>query len=303
MLLVPESHDARARRRSAPTGCRARSPASCTAPSSSPAPATTTACGRRTRCRRSSTGSTRRAGPSARRWSRARARTRASSATARSRTRSSGSSLELEDAEWQERSGYNRDAIAEAERDGDRRDRRSADRSSAGSSTSSAGRSTGAATRPDSSPARRWRRMSADPPPDTVTPHPYPPEDPRTMADPLDKQLVEAVLASRPRRSRRELEEAKLAAMRPRKATARPRPDAEDADDEDARRGRHRPRADEDAEPERRGAVSVEVVSRGGGRGGRHRVVPPGMDAPAKLYARRGRRADGRGARGRCPRT
>ena len=60
---------------SGPTGCRARSPASCTAPSCSPAPATTTASGRRTRCRRSSTGSTTRAGPSARRWSRAPART------------------------------------------------------------------------------------------------------------------------------------------------------------------------------------------------------------------------------------
>ena len=38
------------------------------------------------------------------------------------------------------------------------------------------------------------------------------------MADPLDKQLVEAVLASRPRRTKRELEEAKLASMRPRRA-------------------------------------------------------------------------------------
>ena len=38
------------------------------------------------------------------------------------------------------------------------------------------------------------------------------------MADPLDKQLVEAVLASRPRRTRRELEEARLASMRPRRA-------------------------------------------------------------------------------------
>ena len=40
------------------------------------------------------------------------------------------------------------------------------------------------------------------------------------MADPLDKQLVEAVLSSRPRRTKRELEEAKLATMRPRRAGA-----------------------------------------------------------------------------------
>ena len=51
------------------------------------------------------------------------------------------------------------------------------------------------------------------------------------MADPLDKQLVEAVLSSRPRRTRRELEEAKLASMRPRQDRARRRcgvdPDAD----------------------------------------------------------------------------
>ena len=55
------------------------------------------------------------------------------------------------------------------------------------------------------------------------------------MADPLDKQLVEAVLASRPRRTRRELEEAKLASMRPRRAdgvaAAPPTADADDDDD------------------------------------------------------------------------
>jgi RNA polymerase primary sigma factor len=50
------------------------------------------------------------------------------------------------------------------------------------------------------------------------------------MADPLDKQLVEAVLSSRPRRTRRELEEAKLASMRPRKAGASPIPVDPDAD-------------------------------------------------------------------------
>ena len=38
-------------------------------------------------------------------------------------------------------------------------------------------------------------------------------------ADPLDKQLVEAVL-SRPRRGKAELEEAKLAGLRPSRASA-----------------------------------------------------------------------------------
>ncbi|HEU0244865.1 MAG TPA: hypothetical protein VFQ75_13260, partial [Candidatus Limnocylindrales bacterium] len=59
------------------------------------------------------------------------------------------------------------------------------------------------------------------------------------MADPLDKQLVEAVLSSRPRRTKRELEEAKLATMRPRRpgaavAPVSADPDADlDDDDED----------------------------------------------------------------------
>jgi len=58
------------------------------------------------------------------------------------------------------------------------------------------------------------------------------------MADPLDKQLVEAVLASRPRRTRQDVEEAKLATMRPRRAAMTPvkaprRVVDEDADDKD----------------------------------------------------------------------
>jgi hypothetical protein len=58
-------------------------------------------------------------------------------------------------------------------------------------------------------------------------------------ADPLDKQLVEAVL-SRPRRAKADLEEAKLAGLRP----SRPKAgvavagdDDEDDDDEDLDRG------------------------------------------------------------------
>ena len=51
-------------------------------------------------------------------------------------------------------------------------------------------------------------------------------------ADPLDKQLVEAVL-SRPRRAKADIEEAKLAGLRPRRgaavAVAEPDDDEEDA--------------------------------------------------------------------------
>src|SRR6187431_670785 len=62
-------------------------------------------------------------------------------------------------------------------------------------------------------------------------------------ADPLDKQLVEAVL-SRPRRAKADIEEAKLAGLRPRKApVAVAEPDDDDDDD---------------------GEVSVEVVSEDG---------------------------------------
>jgi RNA polymerase primary sigma factor len=56
------------------------------------------------------------------------------------------------------------------------------------------------------------------------------------MADPLDKQLVEAVLSSRSRRTRQELAEAKLASMRPARAAAPGAVDADvaaDIDDED----------------------------------------------------------------------
>ncbi|HEY7700979.1 MAG TPA: sigma-70 factor domain-containing protein, partial [Candidatus Limnocylindrales bacterium] len=72
--------------------------------------------------------------------------------------------------------------------------------------------------------------------------------------DPLDKQLVEAVL-SRPRRAKADIEEAKLAGMRPRRgATAVAVP--EEDDDEDLDLG---PEAEEDD-----GEVSVEVVSEDG---------------------------------------
>ncbi len=108
------------------------------------------------------------------------------------------------------------------------------------------------------------------------------------MADPLDKQLVEAVLASRPRRTRRELEEAKLASMRPKKAGAASialDPDADpdldlDDDDED----------DEDIDLElvveegvvpRIRELSIEVIEESAVEG----VPVPIGDAPAKLNA------------------
>jgi RNA polymerase primary sigma factor len=81
-------------------------------------------------------------------------------------------------------------------------------------------------------------------------------------ADPLDKQLVEAVL-SRPRRAKADLEEAKLAGLRPprRGAVAVAAPDDEDEDDDD----------DLDLGPEvaaaageEDGEVNVEVVAEDG---------------------------------------
>src|SRR6187402_1441994 len=51
-------------------------------------------------------------------------------------------------------------------------------------------------------------------------------------ADPLDKQLVEAVL-SRPRRAKADLEEAKLAGMRPERGRSVAVADDDDDDDDD----------------------------------------------------------------------
>ena len=116
------------------------------------------------------------------------------------------------------------------------------------------------------------------------------------MADPLDKQLVEAVLASRPRRTRRELEEAKLASMRPRRADGVAAPVSEDVDDEDLDDDDIDLSADEDAEPST-AELCVEIVTEEAVEGADTRG-PAGMDAPAKLDADGGRRADGRGARG-----
>ncbi len=97
------------------------------------------------------------------------------------------------------------------------------------------------------------------------------------MADPLDKQLVEAVLA-RPQRSRRELEEARLASARPRKAPGAVAEEApaidDDADDDDFELSA------EDAEPDAAAVLSVEIVSDEAIEGV---AVPADMDAPAQL--------------------
>ena len=52
------------------------------------------------------------------------------------------------------------------------------------------------------------------------------------MADPLDKQLVEAVL-TRPRRGKADLEEARLASLRPSRTPVAVEEDEDDDEDED----------------------------------------------------------------------
>jgi RNA polymerase primary sigma factor len=97
------------------------------------------------------------------------------------------------------------------------------------------------------------------------------------MADPLDKQLVEAVLA-RPQRSRRELEEARLASARPRKAAggvAEEAPSLEADDDDD-----DFDLSAEDAEPDAAAVLSVEIVSDEAIEGV---TVPADLDAPSQL--------------------
>ncbi|MDP2350063.1 MAG: sigma-70 factor domain-containing protein, partial [Chloroflexota bacterium] len=99
------------------------------------------------------------------------------------------------------------------------------------------------------------------------------------MANPEDNQLIEAVLASRSRRSKRDVEEVKLATMRPKKvvpASAVPAGDADDdPEDEDL------DLEDEGAEPNTR-VLSVEIVEEEAVEGV---AVPADMDAPSKLSA------------------
>ena len=103
--------------------------------------------------------------------------------------------------------------------------------------------------------------------------------------DPLDKQLVEAVL-TRPRRAKADLEEAKLAGLRPSRSAAAVA-DEDDADDDDDRNPRR-------------------ARGRGRGRHRRSRRRRRGCRRARLAAARRadqarpegGRGADGRGARG-----
>src|SRR5215203_5531108 len=144
-----------------------------------------------------------------------------------------------------------------------------ASRTSGASSTSSADPWTDGETRHACSrgrPSPPGSHRSHPPPVSNHPPRPArfgPSEDPRTMADPLDKQLVEAVLSSRPRRTRRELEEAKLATMRPRRAgtaVAPPSADADvDADDDDDDDDDIDLTLEEGAEPP--AELSIEVVT------------------------------------------
>ena len=111
--------------------------------------------------------------------------------------------------------------------------------------------------------------------------------------DPLDKQLVEAVLAGRPRRTRIEIEEAKLASKRPTRpgVTAVVDPieiDDEDDDDDDTDLGLGDPEAlTEPAD------ASVDVAVEGDSRGPR-----AARRRPRQARRQGARGADRRGARG-----
>ncbi len=96
--------------------------------------------------------------------------------------------------------------------------------------------------------------------------------------DPMDKQLVEAVLAGRPRRTRVEMEEAKLASKRPARAGVAVVADPIEIDDDDDD-------DDEDLELEAEALVdgaevAVDVVTEG------DTPVAVPVDAPAKLDAK-----------------
>jgi hypothetical protein len=95
--------------------------------------------------------------------------------------------------------------------------------------------------------------------------------------DPLDKQLVEAVL-SRPRRGKADMEEAKLAGLRPTRGRATAVADPDDDDDDDDIDLTVTP--DGAAAPPDGADVGIEVVAEDG-------TVDPAAklpaDAPAKL--------------------
>src|SRR5512140_3654255 len=112
------------------------------------------------------------------------------------------------------------------------------------------------------------------------------------MTDPLDKQLVEAVLTARPRRTKRETEEVKLASARPRKGAvaavevdglaAGEDPDADLEDDLDLDPDAEPDAALLSAEADEPGAaeLSIELVGEVALEGV---PVPAGVDAPPGL--------------------
>jgi RNA polymerase sigma factor RpoD-like protein len=104
------------------------------------------------------------------------------------------------------------------------------------------------------------------------------------MTDPEDKLLIDAVLSSRPRRSRRDLEDVKLATMRPKKSPAvLPVPAAEtvDPDDDQDPDDEDLDLEDEDDEPDTT-VLSIEIIGEEAIEGV---PVPADMDVPARLSA------------------
>jgi RNA polymerase primary sigma factor len=101
------------------------------------------------------------------------------------------------------------------------------------------------------------------------------------MTNPEDKLLIDAVLSPRTRRSRRDLEDVKLATMRPKKVgdvaaiPAADMDDDQDPDDEDL------DLEDEDAEPDTT-VLSIEIIGEEAIEGV---SIPADMDVPAKLSA------------------
>jgi RNA polymerase primary sigma factor len=103
------------------------------------------------------------------------------------------------------------------------------------------------------------------------------------MTNPEDKLLIDAVLSPRTRRSRRDLEDVKLATMRPKKVgdvaaiPAADLDDDQDPDDEDL----DLEDEDEDAEPDTT-VLSIEIIGEEAIEGV---PIPADMDVPAKLSA------------------
>ncbi len=105
------------------------------------------------------------------------------------------------------------------------------------------------------------------------------------MTDPedklQDKLLIDAVLSSRPRRSRRDLEDVKLATMRPKKADDVAAVLAEDPDDDQDPDDEDLDLEDEDDVPDTT-ILSIEIIGEEALEGV---PIPADMDVPARLSA------------------